>query len=53
MNRRDAVVAFGAFGVALPLGAHAQTPGRVWRVGVLGLGRRQVGMVYVQALRKD
>ena len=34
MNRRDAVLILAALGVT-PLGALAQQPGRVWRVGVL------------------
>ncbi len=34
MNRRDAVLALAALGAA-PLGALAQQPGKVWRVGVL------------------
>ncbi len=34
MNRRDAVLALAALG-ATPLGALAQPPGKVWRVGVL------------------
>ena len=43
MNRRDAVLALAALG-ATPLGALAQPPGRVWRVGVLSPLSRAVAL---------
>jgi putative ABC transport system substrate-binding protein len=41
-NRRKLVIALGAGALAVPFGSFAQQQGKVWRIGFLDLGSRQM-----------
>ena len=52
MRRRDLIgVIYGA-GLALPFGAAAQQPGKVWRIGDVGTSTPEQGAPYGRALEQ-
>ncbi len=50
-NRRKLIVALGASALTAPFGAYAQTQGKVWRIGLLGLASAQSFTRHIDALR--
>jgi putative ABC transport system substrate-binding protein len=53
MRRRDFIGAIYAAAAALPLGAAAQQPSKVWRIGDVYLGPPEVGRIYAQAFERS
>jgi len=53
MRRRDSIILVG-FGVAWPLAAHAQEPGRIYRLGSLfhGLRSDPTFMAFFEGMRQ-
>jgi len=53
MRRRDFIGAIYSAAVALPFGAAAQQPRKVWQIGDLQLGPPGPGNIYAQALERS
>ena len=53
MRRRDFIGVIYSAALALPFGAAAQQPGKVWRIGDVYLGAPEVGAVYQTALERS
>ena len=53
MRRRDFISAIYSAAVALPFGAAAQQPRKVWRIGQVSPLTPEVGGVYAQALEQS
>jgi putative ABC transport system substrate-binding protein len=52
MTRRDFIAGIYAAAVALPLGAAAQQPGKIWRIGHVLTGVPEPAGIFVQALEQ-
>ena len=52
MRRRDFIGAISGAAMALPLGAAAQQPGKVWRIGHVATSTPEIGGVFAQALEQ-
>ena len=50
IERHTFLLAMAATFLAVPLAAHAQPPGKIWRIGVLGL--RSAAQALLQGLRE-
>ena len=53
MRRRDFIGLICGAGLVLPVGAPAQQPGKVWRIGDLYLGPPEVGRIYAPLLERS
>jgi putative ABC transport system substrate-binding protein len=53
MTRRDFISLICGAGLVLPVGAAAQQPGKVWRIGDLYLGPPEVGRIYAPLLERS
>ena len=52
MRRRDFIGVFCGGALALPFGAAAQQPGKVWRIGYVSAVTPELGIPYAQALEQ-